>query len=253
MFTEFKNSMMFEFDMTDLGKMKYFLDLEALQKSSGIFICQKKHVEEMLQRFGMNQNNSVQTPIVPGFKICKDEGGKQVDKMCFMQMVGCLMYLASTCPDLMFAISLLSRYLEHSTQLHLHLANRVLRYIQGTTEFGIFYKGGSDKLIAYSDSDYARDVDDKKSTTGNVFLFGSAAISWCSKKQPVLSLSTTEAKFIVAASCSCQAIWLKRLLMTLDQTEQESITIQCDSSFTIKLSRNPVMHGRSKHIDVPFE
>ncbi|RZC26243.1 Retrovirus-related Pol polyprotein from transposon RE2 [Glycine soja] len=94
--------------------------------------------------------------------------------------------------DLMFVVSLLNRYLEHPTQLHLHLAKRVLGYIQGTTEFGIFYKkGGSDKLIAYSDSDYARDVDDKKSTTGNVFLFGSAAISWCSKKQPIAFLDAS--------------------------------------------------------------
>lgn len=117
----------------------------------------------MLQRFGMNKSNSVQTPIVPSFKICKDEGRKHVDKMCFMQMVGCLTYLTSTRPDLIFVVSLLNRYLEHPTQLHLHLAKRVLGYIQGTTEFGIFYKkGGSDKLIAYSDSDYARDVDDKK-------------------------------------------------------------------------------------------
>nr|KYP63626.1 Retrovirus-related Pol polyprotein from transposon TNT 1-94 [Cajanus cajan] len=226
MFTEFKNSMMLEFDMTGLGKMKYFLGLEILQTSGGIFIYQKKYAEEMLQRFGMNQSNSVQTPIAPGFKICKDEGGQQVDKTCFMQMVGCLMYLTSTCPDLMFVVSLLSRYMENRTQLHLQLAKRVLRYIQGTAEFGIFYKkGGSDKLIAYTDSDYAGDVDDRKSTTGNVFLFGSGAVSWCSKKQPIVSLSTTEAEFIAAASCSCQAIWLKWLLMTLDQTEQDSITI----------------------------
>ena len=96
----------------------------------------------MLQRFGMNQNNSVQTPIVPGFKICKDEGRKHVDKMCFMQMVSCLTYLTSTRPDLMFVVSLLNRYLEHPTQLHLHLAKRVLGYIQGTTEFWNFLQEG---------------------------------------------------------------------------------------------------------------
>ncbi|KAL0405993.1 UNVERIFIED_CONTAM: Retrovirus-related Pol polyprotein from transposon TNT 1-94 [Sesamum latifolium] len=215
MFAEFKTSMKHEFDMTDLGKMKYFLGLEVLQKSGGIFISQRKYAEEMLQRFGMNQSNSVQTPIVPGFKLCKDEGGTKVDKTYFMQMVGCLMYLTATRPDMMFA-------------------------------------GGSDKLIAYTDSDYAGDLDDRKSTSGNVFLFSSGAVSWSSKKQPIVSLSTTEAEFIALASCSCQAIWLKRLLMALDQTDEESITIHCDSSSAIKLSKNPVMHGRSKHIDVRF-
>ena len=207
MFTEFKNSMMLEFDMTDLGKMNYFLGLEILQKPVGIFICKKKYAEEMLQRFGMNQSNSVQTPIVPGFKICKDEEGKKVDKTFFMQMVGCLMYLTSNRPNLVFVVGLLSRYMENPTQLHLQLAKRVLRYIQGTIEFGIFYKkGGSDKLIAYTDSDYAGDVGDRKSTTGNVFLFGSGVVSWCSKKQPIVSLSTTKSEFTAAASCSCQAI-----------------------------------------------
>lgn len=100
-----------------------------------------------------------------------------MDKTYYMQIVGCLMYLTSTRPDMMFAVSVLSRYMEKPTQLHLQLAKRVLRYLRGTTEFGIFYKkGGSDKLKAYTDSDYAGDLDDSKSTTGNVFLFASGAI-----------------------------------------------------------------------------
>ncbi|KAL0363825.1 UNVERIFIED_CONTAM: Retrovirus-related Pol polyprotein from transposon TNT 1-94 [Sesamum angustifolium] len=120
----------------------------------------------------------------------------------------------------------LSRFLENPTQLHLQLAKRVLRYLQRTMDYGIFYKkGGSDKLTAYTDSDYTGDLDDRKSTSGNLFLFCSGAVSWSSKKQPIVSLSTTEAEFITAASCSCQAIWLKRLLMTLDQTDEESIVI----------------------------
>lgn len=201
----------------------------------------------------MNQSNSVQTPIVPGFKLFKDEGGTKVDKTYFKQIVGCLMYLTATRPDLMFAVSLLSRYMEIPTELHLQLAKRVFRYLQGTMEYGIFYKmGGNDALIAYTDSDYAGDLDDRKSTSGYVFLLSSGAISWSSKKQPIVSLSTTEAEFIAAATCACQAIWLKRVLSTLDHTQQETITIYCDSSSAIKLSKNPVMHGRSKHIDVRF-
>ncbi|KAL0298728.1 UNVERIFIED_CONTAM: Retrovirus-related Pol polyprotein from transposon RE1 [Sesamum radiatum] len=189
----------------------------------------------------MNQSNFVQTPIVPGFKLCRDEGGTKVDKTNFMQIVGCLMYLTATRPDMMFAVSLLSRFLENPTQLHFQLAKRVLRYLQGTTDYGIFHKkGGSDKIPAYIDSDYAGDLDDRKSTSGNVFLFSSGVVSWSSKKQPIVSLSTAEAEFIAATSCSCQAIWLKRLLMTLDQTVEESIVIHCDSSSAVKLSKNPV-------------
>ncbi|KAL0313970.1 UNVERIFIED_CONTAM: putative mitochondrial protein [Sesamum angustifolium] len=144
-------------------------------------------------------------------------------------------------------------FLENPTQLHLQLAKRVLKHLQGTTDYGIFYKkGGSDKLTAYTDSDYVGDLDDRKNTSGNVFLFSSGAASWSSKKQPIVSLSTTEAEFIAAVSCSCQAIWLTRLLMSLDQTDEESIVIHYDSSSAIKLSKNPVMHGHSKHIDVRF-
>ncbi|XP_020551342.1 uncharacterized protein LOC110012391 [Sesamum indicum] len=141
MFAEFKNSMKHEFDMIDLGKIMYFLGLEVLQKLGGIIISQRKYVEEMLQRFGMNQSNSVQTPIVPGLKLCKDEGRTKVEKTYFIQIVGCLMYLTATHPDMLFVVSLVSRYMENPTQLHLQLAKRVLRYLQGTMEYGILYKG----------------------------------------------------------------------------------------------------------------
>ncbi|XP_015578574.2 uncharacterized mitochondrial protein AtMg00810-like [Ricinus communis] len=242
MFAEFKNSMKHKFDMTDLGKMKYFLGLEILQKSCRIFISQRKYAQEMLQHFGMNQSNSIQTPIVPSFKLCKDEGGTKVDKTYFKQIVGCLMYLTATRPDMVFVVSLLSRYMENPTQLHLQLPKRVLRYLQETTGYEIFYKKrGNNGLIVYTDSDYAGDLDDRKSTSRNIFLFSCGVVSWSSKKQPIVSFSTTEAEFIVAASCSCQAIWLKRMLIILDQTQQETITIHYDSSFAIKLSRNLVV------------
>lgn len=154
---------------------------------------------------------------------------------------------------MMFVVSLISRFMENPTQLHLQAAKRVLRYLKGTTDFGIFYrKGGDDELIGYSDSDYAGDLEDRKSTSGYVFLLSSGAVSWSSKKQPVVSLSTTEAEFIAAASCACQAVWLKRVLENLDLVQGRTIIVRCDNSSAIKLSKNPVMHGRSKHIDVRF-
>jgi hypothetical protein len=182
MISEFKNSMKHEFGMTDLGKMRYFLGLEVLQKSTGVFINQKKYASKVLQRFGMDKSNSVRNPIVPGCKLVKDEGGVKVDNTHFKQMV----------------------------------AKRVLRYLKGTLDFGIFYKkGGNNDLVAYTDSDYAGDLGDRKSTSGYVFLLSSGTISWLSKKQPVVSLSTTEAEFIAAASCACQTVWLKRVLEKL--------------------------------------
>ena len=143
--------------------------------------------------------------------------------------------------------------MENPTEMHLQVAKRALRYLKGTTDFGIFYKkGGDEELVAYTDSDYAGDLEDRKSTSGYVFLLSSGAVSWTSKKQPVVSLYTTEAEFIAAASCACQAIWLRRVLEKLGQKQEEAVTVFCDSSSTIKLSKNPVMHGRAKHIDVRF-
>jgi len=171
MFEDFKNSMILEFDMSDLGRMRYFLGIEVLQRDDGIYICQRKYAMEVLRRFGMEESNYVHNPIVPGFRVCKDTDGVKVDVNFFKQMVGSLMYLTATQPDLMFVVSLVSRYMEQPTELHLQVLKRVLRYLKGTSDFGIFYKKGrSDDLVAYADSDYAGDLDDKKSTFGFFFL-----------------------------------------------------------------------------------
>lgn len=253
LFEKFKNSMKQQFDMSDLGKMRYFLGIEVLQTEEGIFICQNKYAKEVLERFGMERSKPVHNPMVPGNKLSKEGSGEAVDSTIYKQMVGSLMYLTATRPDLMFAVCLISRYMGRPTQLHLQAAKRILRYLKGTTELGILYRRGTkEELFAFTDSDYAGDVDDRKSTSGYVFKLGTGAISWSSKKQPVVTLSTTEAEFIAASSCACQAIWLRRILDKLGHIQMRCTTIFCDNSSTIKLSRNPVMHGRSKHIDVRF-
>ena len=166
--------------MIDLGKMRYFLGLEVLQRSDGVFISQKKYALEVLKWFRMDKSNFVQNPIVPSFKLMSDESGVKVDKTYYKQVVGSLMYLRATRPDMMFVVSLISMYMENPTKLHLQVAKRVLslqaakrllRYLKGTTRFGIFYRnGGDDELVTYTDSDHAGDLDDRKSTSGYVFL-----------------------------------------------------------------------------------
>ncbi|KAM1007577.1 hypothetical protein ACFX2A_004218 [Malus domestica] len=152
----------------------------------------------------MERCNSVHNPIVPGFRLTRDEEGVKVDSTFYKQMVGSLMYLTATRPDIMFTVSLISRYMEHPTESHLMAAKRILRYIKGTAGFGMFYKkGGDEELIGYTDNDYAGDQDDRKSTSGYVFMMNSSVVSWSSKKQPMVTLSTTEAEFIAAASSAC--------------------------------------------------
>jgi hypothetical protein len=145
--------------------------------------------------------------------------------------------------------------MDRPTEIHVAAVKRIMRYLKGTLGYGILYKTKfNDELClkGWCDSDYAGDLDDRKSTTGYVYMLGSGAISWSSKKQPIVTLSTTEAEFVSAASCACQGVWLRNILDYLKLKQQESTVIYCDNSSSIKLSKNPVMHGRCKHIDVRF-
>lgn len=255
MVEDFKASMKTEFDMSDLGEMRYFLGVEIIQDETGIYMCQRKYAREILERFKMEECNAVRNPIVPGTKLVKEDSSEKVDASLYKQMVGCLMYLAATRPDLVFVLSLISRFMDLPSQIHMGAVKRVLRYVKGTINLGMHYrKSGSSILEAYSDSDYAGDLDTRKSTSGYVFFLSNAAISWSSKRQPMVTLSTTEAEFVAAATCACQVIWLRRILESIGMSQQEggSTIMNCDNMSTIKLSKNPVMHKRSKHIDVRF-
>lgn len=166
MFEEFKKSMEREFAMSDLGKMSYFLGVEVVQNSRGIFISQGKYAKEVLERFGMSNSTPVHNPVVPGSKLSKQGCGIEVDSTEYKQMVGSLMYLTATRPYLMFAVSLVSRYMEKPTMQHLQAVKRIMRYLKGTSELEIFYdRRGEGNLIAFTDSDYAGDLDDRRSTS----------------------------------------------------------------------------------------
>lgn len=143
--------------------------------------------------------------------------------------------------------------MENPKEKQLLAAKRILRYLRGTTEYGLFYKKGENSdLIGYTDSDYAGDPNDRMSTSRYVFMLGSRAISWSSKKQPIVTMSSTEAEFIATTSCACQAIWLGRILEFIKFKKKNATRIYCDNTSTIKLSKNPITHGRTTHIDVRF-
>ncbi|KAE8656273.1 hypothetical protein F3Y22_tig00117005pilonHSYRG00292 [Hibiscus syriacus] len=253
MFESFKKSMMIEFEMSDLGMMHYFLGIEVLQSSAGIFISQKKYVGEILDKFKMKDCNHMNAPSEFGLKLNKDEGGNKVNSTLYKQIIGSLMYLTTTRLDIMYAVSAISKYMECPTEIHLLAAKRILRYLQGTKEFGLFFKKRKkSNLFGFTDSDYAGDSDDRKSTSGYVFMLGTGAVSWSSKKQSIVTLSTTEVEFVATIACACQAIWLKKILEELQFKEDGPTLIYCDNSSAIKLSKNPVLHDRSKHIDVKY-
>ncbi|MFS7989867.1 putative RNA-directed DNA polymerase [Helianthus anomalus] len=250
---QFKKSMQNEFEMTDLGQMKYFLGVEVHQRKSGITLCQTQYAKEVLKRFRMWEANEVKNPIVPGTILTKSSAGEDANGTEYMSLVGSLMYLKVTRPDLMYVVSLLSRFMSKPKEEHMAVAKRVLRYVKGSINFGLFYgRNLNQKLQIYTDSDYARDTEDRRCTSGYVCMFNGAAISWSSRKQDIVTLSSTEAEYVAATTCACHCIWLKGLLEELEEKSMGTVTILCDNSSTIKLSKNPVMHRRTKHIDVRF-
>ena len=194
----------------------------------------------------MKECNPTSTPVQFGLKPHKDHDGKKIDSTLFKQIVGSLMYLTATKPDIMYYVSLISRYMENPTEMHLLAAKRILQYLQGTRDLGLFYeKGKFSDLIRFTDSDYDGDQDDRRSTLGHVFMFGTCAISWSSKKQSIVTLSSTEAQFVAAIACACQAIWLRRILEEMQFKQRGATTIFCDNNSAIKLSKNPVLHGEA--------
>ncbi|XP_016901892.1 secreted RxLR effector protein 161-like [Cucumis melo] len=214
---------MVEFEMSDLGKMHYFLGIEVVQSASGIFISKKKYAQEMLDKFRMANCNLVSTPIEVGLKLVRDPKGRKIDNTLYKQIVGSLMYLTATRPDSMHHISIISIYLEFPAEMQLLAAKRIFRYLQGTSEYGLFYKKGEkSSLVDFTDSDYAGDLGDRKSTSGYVFMTSSSAISWYSKKQPIVTLSTTKV----------EELYLK----------QEGATkVYRDNNSATKLSKNLVL------------
>ncbi|XP_048231324.1 uncharacterized mitochondrial protein AtMg00810-like [Ricinus communis] len=172
-----------EFEMSDLGLMHYFLGIEVMQSHDGIFISQKKYVREILDRFKMKDCNAANTIVDPSLKLHKDLEEKRLDSMLYQKIIDSLMYLTATRPDIMYSVSLISRYMGNSSKMHLLAAKRILRYLQGTKDFGLFYKRGiKSNLLGFTDIDYARDQDDHRSTLGYAFILGTTVISWSFKK-----------------------------------------------------------------------
>jgi hypothetical protein len=161
------------------------------------------------------------------------------------------MYLTNTRPNICFAVNTLSQFLVEPRHVHLVAAKHVMRYLKGTIDCGLSYDGDHDfTLSEYTDADWAGSVSDRKNTSGCCFSLGSTMISWQSRKQSNIALITMEEEYIVACSTSCEAIWLRKLLIGLFDLEMEATTILCDNQSCIKMTENPVFHDRSKHTEI---
>ncbi|CAL1353733.1 unnamed protein product [Linum trigynum] len=180
--------------------------------------------------------------------------GLPVNPTEYKRLVGNLLYATATRPDLMYVVCLLSRYMENPTRQHMLAAKRVIRYLKGTLSMGVWYKRRNEetKLLGYTNSNYAGDVDDWKSTSGYTFFLVGGVVSWASKKQLVVTFSTTEVEFVVTSFCAAQCVWMRRVLEQIGwkKSVAGATKMMCDNSSAIKLTKNPVLYGRSKHIDI---
>ncbi|XP_070036279.1 uncharacterized mitochondrial protein AtMg00810-like [Nicotiana tomentosiformis] len=196
LFEDFKKDMSHEFVMTNVGLMLYCLGLEVNKMEEGIFISQESYTNEILKKFNMLDCNLVNTPIERGTKLSKLDNGEKVDSTFFKSVVGSFRCLTCTIPDILFAVGVVSRFIEAPTSTHLKVARRILRYLKCTIDFGLFYSSSSDfNLMEHCDNDYTGDIYDRKSTIGFVFFLGDSVISWSSKKQSIVTLSTCEAEY----------------------------------------------------------
>ncbi|CAL5345664.1 unnamed protein product [Camellia sinensis] len=248
---EFKSRMMHEFEMSDMGLLHYFLGLEVQQAEDGIFISQRKYAKDLLNKFGMLNCKPATTPMNINEKLQCEDGAEMADASRFRSLVGGLIYLTHTRPDIAFSVGMISRFMQHPSKLHFGAAKRVLRYIAGTMDYGIWYaKVFNFKLSGFTDSDWESSLDDRWSISANVFTLGSGVITWSSKKQATVALSSSEAEYVAATSAACQAIWLRRMLAELQQRQEGATEIFCDNKATIFMTKNPAFHSRTKHIDM---
>ncbi|CAL8997273.1 unnamed protein product [Prunus brigantina] len=249
----FKSEMMKKYEMTDLGLLHHFLGLGVIQAESYIFLHQKKYARTLLDKFGFKDCKAVATPLAMNEKLSKEDGSEQADERVYRQIVGSLLYLTATRPDIMFAASLLARYMHGPTKKHMGTAKRVLRYIQGTLDYGIAYeKEKKAMLVGYCDSDWSGCEDDMRSTSGYAFHLGSGVFSWASVKQSSVALSTAEAEYVSAAEATAQAVWLRFVLSDFGEEQVEATPILCDNTSAIAITKNPVHHHKTRHINRRF-
>ena len=240
------------FEMSMMGELTFFLGLQVKQRIDGIFLSQSKYVKTILQKYSLENCSVSKTPMATGNKLDSDKDGISVDIKTYRGMIGSLLYLTASRPDIMFATCFLARYQCDPKESHLKAVKRVFKYLKGTSELGLWYpKDTNLELIAYTDADYAGCKIDRKSTSGACQILGEKLVCWASKKQNCVATSTAESEYVAAASCCSQVLWMQTQLKDYG-VNLTKIPILCDSKSAIAITENPVHHSRTKHIDVRY-
>ena len=252
-----KKALSEKFEVKDMGELHHFLGTKVLQnKQNGeVWIGQPAYTQTVLRKFNMENAKPVDTPVDISSKLVKmNEDSESANQEQFQSAVGSLLYLSTmTRPDITYAVSNVAKFCANPAKEHWIAVKRIMRYLIGTMHLGLLYRKNELKsCVGFSDADWAGDLDDRKSTSGYIFQMSGAAISWRSKKQACVALSTAEAEYIALASAAQEAVWMRQLLTDLRSKPEEATKIYEDNQSAICLAKNPQFHGRAKHIGIKY-
>ncbi|KAK6131700.1 hypothetical protein DH2020_034567 [Rehmannia glutinosa] len=241
------------FTLRDLGQVDYFLGIQVQVTQQGVCLSQAKYIKDLLCKTKMQNAKPIHSPMTTGEKLTAYGNDRMVNVQLYRSTVGALQYVTITRPEIAFSVNKVCQFMQRPLNSHWKSVKRILRYLSGTVNHGLHFtpdKSLQFNLVGYSDADWASNCDDRRSTTGYCLFLGSNLVSWQSKKQHTVSRSSTEAEYRSVASLVAEITWVRSLLKEINVHTTKTPIVWCDNLSTVQLTANPVLHARTKHIEL---
>jgi hypothetical protein len=246
----FAEAMSREFEMRMMGELQFFLGLQIKQSKEGTFVHQAKYTKDIVRKVKKEDSKAMATPMSTTTALDADEEGEHVDQKEYRSMIGSLLYLTATRPNIQFSVCLCARFQVSPRTSYRQAVKRIFMYLRHTPDFGLSYSTSSSlTLHGFSDADFAGCRLDRKSTSGTCQFLGYSLVSWSSRKQLSVAQSIIEAEYVVAASCCSQLLCITYTMCDYGE-EYTHVPLQCDSTSAISIAKNPMLHSKTKHIEV---
>ncbi|GKA84809.1 hypothetical protein Tco_0806463 [Tanacetum coccineum] len=240
-----------KFTIKDLGLAKYFLGIELCCTSTGTHLNQRKYIVDFLYDIGLTAAKPATFPLPTELKLSLNKGTPLEDPSAYRKLVGRLLYLTMTRPDISYAVQHLSQFVSAPKDAHMQAAMHLLRYLKGTVSKGLFYPIQPHlQITGFTDADWASCLMTRRSLTGYCIFLGHSLVSWKTKKQPTVSRSSTEAEYRAMAATTCELLWLSYLLQDLKIKVKLPVTLFCDNKAAQQIAANPCFHDRTKHLEI---